>query len=597
MSQNQEIIEAKLCAYIDDELDVAGRADLEKHLAANPQHQRLIEELRRTSGLVRNLPRESAPPELAEGFNSQLERSVLLEGVSEDVAAADLKVPRWPQLVAMAAITLLTVGLAVVVYFALPASGEHPQIVQASPHPNTSVAMSDRDGSLGRDGALGRDGSLGDDRARAMAKTADAPQANSDSAKAVDAVAESEKTLQERLLRNRVAGSDPLAANATEGYGRRAIDLGGASRSGGERAPIVLVMHTDDPSAARNALVLYLVQQKIAWEPAQPQLQQITKKLELDVDELKRKMAEKAPAGPETPADGFAGNLPAATPLAAGQQESLGSTTQPTTLQPTTLPAGKLAAVGGGGGGGALSPESAAAGSAKSSLYQAAIPGSAPNAAATQPAQPVPTVPQPSAQPDASRDESQAIGGRRFDGQPADPAFLRQPTGSRSLSDAPDFSISCKLTAEQAEALRSSLEQPGTSIDPLPAQSGADALSLQKDKDVNLKEHGALQDQAPASKLEGAATPAPLLAPTTGPAANSLADVSPAPAPAPAPAGDIAIDVDKQRAAAPAVAPATQAPATQPAVADAGLLDVVIVVRPADPPIAAPAPAIPATQP
>ena len=45
MSQNQEIIESKLCAYIDGELDPEGRAEIERHLEANPQHRRLLESL------------------------------------------------------------------------------------------------------------------------------------------------------------------------------------------------------------------------------------------------------------------------------------------------------------------------------------------------------------------------------------------------------------------------------------------------------------------------------------------------------------------------------------------------------------------------
>ena len=43
---NTENIEAKLCAYVDGELDEAGRAEIEAHLAANVQHRQLIEELK-----------------------------------------------------------------------------------------------------------------------------------------------------------------------------------------------------------------------------------------------------------------------------------------------------------------------------------------------------------------------------------------------------------------------------------------------------------------------------------------------------------------------------------------------------------------------
>jgi anti-sigma factor RsiW len=65
MPQNQEEIEAKLAAYIDGELDAAGRAEIEKHLQANPQHRVLISDLTKQRELVRSLPRTNAPAEIA----------------------------------------------------------------------------------------------------------------------------------------------------------------------------------------------------------------------------------------------------------------------------------------------------------------------------------------------------------------------------------------------------------------------------------------------------------------------------------------------------------------------------------------------------
>src|SRR3954454_12384003 len=77
---NTENIEAKLCAYVDGELDAAGRAEIEAHLAANPQHKQLMEELRTQQDLLRELPRATAPGDLLEMVQSQLERSALLDG-------------------------------------------------------------------------------------------------------------------------------------------------------------------------------------------------------------------------------------------------------------------------------------------------------------------------------------------------------------------------------------------------------------------------------------------------------------------------------------------------------------------------------------
>ena len=117
MSQNQEIIEAKLCAFIDGDLDAEGRVEIEKHLEANPQHRRLLESLKATRDLIKWLPREAAPAEVAETLNGQLERSVLLDDDSDF-----LRPNIWPRVMAAAAIVLLTAGLGLAVYFTLPKS-------------------------------------------------------------------------------------------------------------------------------------------------------------------------------------------------------------------------------------------------------------------------------------------------------------------------------------------------------------------------------------------------------------------------------------------------------------------------------------------
>src|SRR5215213_7222467 len=76
-----ENIEAKLAAYVDGELDEARRAEIERYLAGNPQHRKLIEELTVTRQYVRDLPRESAPADVADMLSQQLERAALLGDV------------------------------------------------------------------------------------------------------------------------------------------------------------------------------------------------------------------------------------------------------------------------------------------------------------------------------------------------------------------------------------------------------------------------------------------------------------------------------------------------------------------------------------
>jgi hypothetical protein len=120
MSQNQqEQSEAKLLAFIEGELDDAGRAEIEKHLEAHPQHRKLLEDMRGMRDWVRWLPKETAPAELAESFQMRLERTMLLDH-AEGAGRRPMRLNRWPQLRAAAAVAALAVGLGAAVYFVLP---------------------------------------------------------------------------------------------------------------------------------------------------------------------------------------------------------------------------------------------------------------------------------------------------------------------------------------------------------------------------------------------------------------------------------------------------------------------------------------------
>src|SRR3954453_20887633 len=129
MAQNSEQIESKLCAYIEGELDERGRAEIERHLQANPHHRKLLSELAATRTFVQSLNRESAPAELYEMFQSQLERSVLLDyNDGRDEPAVYGRISRFPQAFAAAAIVLVAVGLGMIVYFALPTTGTRQNV-------------------------------------------------------------------------------------------------------------------------------------------------------------------------------------------------------------------------------------------------------------------------------------------------------------------------------------------------------------------------------------------------------------------------------------------------------------------------------------
>src|SRR5215210_1147899 len=111
MPQNSEQIEAKLCAYLEGELDEQGRAEIEKHLQANPAHRKLLAEVAGTRDLVRGLPREAAPADLCETLQGHLERSVLLDDARDERAERAMRIRRWRPMLAMAAMVVLAVGL------------------------------------------------------------------------------------------------------------------------------------------------------------------------------------------------------------------------------------------------------------------------------------------------------------------------------------------------------------------------------------------------------------------------------------------------------------------------------------------------------
>lgn len=140
MPQNSEQIEAKLCAFLEGELDEQGLADIERHLQSNPAHRKLLAEVGKTRGLLRALPRESAPPDICDAFQGQLERSVLLADLDDDGGQSATKASRWPQYLAVAAVVMLAAGLGTIVYFGLPSggSGDRFVVVPASPGRNSN---------------------------------------------------------------------------------------------------------------------------------------------------------------------------------------------------------------------------------------------------------------------------------------------------------------------------------------------------------------------------------------------------------------------------------------------------------------------------
>ncbi|HWB54345.1 MAG TPA: hypothetical protein VG722_09130, partial [Tepidisphaeraceae bacterium] len=118
-AENDDNIESRLCAYVDGLLDERQREEIEQYLDRYPEHRQLIDQLIQERASLRDLPRESAPPDVLAHFQGQVERSALLGDLAD--TAADGRRPRrrfnWA---AVAAVVLLAAGLSVIVWIALP---------------------------------------------------------------------------------------------------------------------------------------------------------------------------------------------------------------------------------------------------------------------------------------------------------------------------------------------------------------------------------------------------------------------------------------------------------------------------------------------
>jgi len=137
---NSEDIEARLCAYIEGSLSPDEQAEIERHLAAHPQHRQMIHDLIRTRNLVGTLPRVNAPEDLCDGLQGQLERSMLLSGGLTPTHAASLnpRPRRLSHLAIVGVVCLLSLGFGSVVYYVLRAA-LYPVQLAVAPLPPPSM--------------------------------------------------------------------------------------------------------------------------------------------------------------------------------------------------------------------------------------------------------------------------------------------------------------------------------------------------------------------------------------------------------------------------------------------------------------------------
>ncbi len=357
----KETTEAKLCAYVDGDLDAAGRAEIEKYLETNPQHRKLMEELKQTRALMRALPRASAPPEIGEMLQGQLERSLLLNELDAEPAGDSMRISRAAQFRAVAAVILLALGLGVVVYFVLPSSNQRVTVVTAPPTDhefatNTTQILPETE-----------------EASRAIAGVPSATPAPPPVATpspalttASVAVASADPFARREMDRSKVAGKmsgkfAPLEKKADGFANASKIDpfrarvqqtLANATVGQSPANYTCVVVSTTDPAAARQRVNTFLVDNKIQWQPvAEPMPQPIqfgasqvamTSKLNQTQVHLKQSnqfngqypvgtnvgvVSNGAPQSPGTQV--LTNTLPTTTPAAAGQSYGIQPTSGP----------------------------------------------------------------------------------------------------------------------------------------------------------------------------------------------------------------------------------------------------------------------------
>jgi len=255
--------EAMLCAYIEGDLDAAGRAQIEKLLQENPQHRKLLAELTAMRDLVRGLPRVKAPVDVGDSLRQKAERSMLLDGPGAVVPERQ-RVSRWPQFFAIAAIFLLFASLCFIVYKALGPTLKPAEFTQnmeenkilnnmEPPSAVNAPAMSEPAANVAAAPA-----------GAAPSALAGLPQAAARPAEAKmqlpDTMIQKAQNLQDQLQRQVVTASQlDLAAIRqrleSSGYG---VNASGGRIAGGNAAPVLMVVNSTDARATNVQIAQFL---------------------------------------------------------------------------------------------------------------------------------------------------------------------------------------------------------------------------------------------------------------------------------------------------------------------------------------------------
>jgi len=103
---NGRASDERLSAWLDDELTLNERAEVERLLAESPEFRRELTELEQVSALVKGLPNSGAPVELKASILRAIERDTLLAGAGSETGRS-----RWLVQILAAAAAVLAAGM------------------------------------------------------------------------------------------------------------------------------------------------------------------------------------------------------------------------------------------------------------------------------------------------------------------------------------------------------------------------------------------------------------------------------------------------------------------------------------------------------
>ena len=226
--------DARLCDYLEGDLDPAGRAEVERLLARRTRDRAVVADLLRHRSALRDLPPEAAPPEIYEEVMGGLERSALLDDRNDHAGSSAAF--RWTRLLAVAAVALLGIGLTVATLYLLPGGAGGPTVATSVVEKAMPKSMPPKDLPIIMPPAPGQ--------------ASNGPAAS-----------QPKNRLKDELYYS------PPAALMTAPMARE-VARETAKQVDKPAPPLVLLVSTDDLKSADAQVTGYLARNSIAYEPA-----------------------------------------------------------------------------------------------------------------------------------------------------------------------------------------------------------------------------------------------------------------------------------------------------------------------------------------